>query len=557
MHSSTSAEATTSESAASDATASEATPSEAATSSSSATDDSSTSGALRRVTGETGGGDSMSANCSEGDDESLSESVPSDENESASLWSAWWHGDGGAAQLLLIAVPLIISTISFTIMQFCDRMFLAWYSTDAMAAVMPAGTLCWTMFSLPMGIAGFAGTFIAQYLGAGRASRVGPILWQAHRIGLYAVPSFIGLAILSPMVFQRFGHSESMVWLEVVYFQAISLGAGAIVFGAGLGAFFIGRGRTSEIMVVDSIAAAANILLDYLMIFGVGPFPELGIEGAAWATSLAMWFKVALLAFLVYRPKHIADYRLLDGRNWRPDLLLRLLRFGAPNGLQFVIEGSAITLFILFIGRLGSEAAAATTLAFSVNMLAFFPIFGLGMAVTTVVGQQLGKKEPRFAARATWTGQVIAVGYTLIFALLYFFWPNLFISAFGQGTQDLDAIRQTSELLLKFVAAYCIFDAIQLVFVSALKGAGDTWFVLLATLGVAAILVFGGWFGFRQFSSLTGELNWWWLTISGWVWSMAIVFGIRFFQGKWRSMSVIEPELIAVSSPEEQEVVAI
>lgn len=456
----------------------------------------------------------------------------------------WWSGEGGVKQLTSIALPLVISTVSFTVMHFCDRMFLGWYSTDAMAAVMPAGALCWTLFSLPMGIAGFAATFVAQYVGAKQNTHVGPVLWQSYRIGLYSVPLFLVSAILGPIFLRQFGHAPELYWLEVLYFQVVSFCSGGIVLSAGFSAFFIGRGKTRVIMFVDSFAAGLNVLLDIILIFGWGVIPELGIEGAAWATSISIWVKTGILALLVFRPKHIREFALWSGRAWDSQLLGRLLKYGFPNGMQFVIEGFSITLFVLFIGRVGTEAAAATTLAFSVNMLAFVPVLGLGMAISTVVGQQIGKGTPQYATRATLVGLGMACFYAASFGLLYVGLPDLLFAGFAAGIVDFEEVRGLAVVLLRFVAAYCLLDAIQLVFVSALKGAGDTWFVLMATALVAGILIATGFTGARLYDWGERELFWWWALITGWIWTIAVVFGLRFWGGKWREMSVIEPDLL-------------
>lgn len=465
-------------------------------------------------------------------------------NASVHEHGGWWHGEGGVRQLTAIALPLVISTVSFTVMHFCDRMFLGWYSTDAMAAVMPAGALCWTLFSLPMGVAGFAATFVAQYVGAKQQTHVGPILWQAYRVGLYSIPLFLVSALVGPIFLRQFGHAPELYWMEVQYFQVVSFCSGAIVLSAGLSAFFVGRGKTRVIMFVDTLAAGLNVVLDLVLIFGWGWIPEMGIEGAAWATAASMWVKTLLLAALVFRPVAVREFALLTGRGWDGPLLGRLLKYGVPNGLQFVIEGFSITLFILFIGRIGTEAAAATTLAFSVNMLAFVPVFGLGMAVSTVVGQQIGKGTPQFAARATLVGMGMAAIYTSAFGVLYVGFPDLLFTGFAAGIVDFEEVRDLAVILLRFVAAYCLLDAIQLVFVSALKGAGDTWFVLLATGTVASLLIATGFVGARLFDWGADELFWWWAIITGWVWSIAVVFGLRFWGGKWQEMSVIEPNLL-------------
>src|SRR5690606_24567603 len=147
-------------------------------------------------------------------------------------------------------------------------------------------------------------------------------------------------------------------------------------------------------------------------------FPAAGIEGAAWATVIALWAKVVVYAVLLAAPKYRALYHFHVWR-WDGELLGRMWRFGSPSGLQMFVEVSAFTLFLLLIGELGEEAMVVTTLAFSVNSVAFMPLLGMGIAVTTMVGQQIGHNRPDLAARATYSALRLGMGYSTLMALGY------------------------------------------------------------------------------------------------------------------------------------------
>lgn len=479
--------------------------------------------------------------------DAVADRIESDSNLRAAEQTGLWARPCGYRDVLKVAFPLVVSMLSFTIMHFCDRLFLTWYSTDAMAAVMPSGMLCWSVFSFPMGIVAYTATFVSQFVGAKQDERVGPLMWQALRLSLYVTPVFLAIALVAPQIFRLFGHAENLMWLEAIYFQIVAIGAGAIVFGSALSSFFLGQGRTGTMMVVDSIVSGINIVLDAWFIFGGFGLPAMGIEGAAWATTIALWFKVAIFAWLVFQPRWIKRFHLMEGREFNLSLFLRLLRFGGPNGLQMVIEGSAITLFVLFIGRISTEAAAATALAFSFNIVTFVPVIGLGMAISTLVGQQIGGKRPDLAERATWNGIHLAIIYSVAFGLLYWLAPKLVISTFEGGSEDLSEITPIAIVLLRFVGFYCLLDSLQVMFVSAIKGAGDTFFVFLGTVGTAATSVVVGLIGIEFFKDwlvtsdgTSLEVYWWWSLITLWICSIAILFGWRFIQGRWKEMSVIE-----------------
>jgi multidrug resistance protein, MATE family len=461
----------------------------------------------------------------------------------------WWHRPSGGREVLALALPLVVSTLSFTVMHFCDRIFLSWYSTAALAAVLSAGVLGWTMFSLPMGIAGYANTFVAQYFGSRQPKMIGRIVWQAIRVGIWSIPLFLLIGIYCRELFEWFGHSQRLIELETLYFQIIAIGAGAIVIDAALSAYFTGRGKTRVVMIINLLAAGLNIALDPLLIFGAGNFPALGIEGAAWATTISLWFKVVAYAAIMGLSAEAKTFGLREGRVIDWVLFYRLLKFGTPNGFQFLMEGGAITIFVLLIAKVGEIPAAATAVAFSINMVAFVPVIGMGIAVSTIVGQRIGERNPNLAARSVWTGLTIALAYNSVFAFCYIVFPTWFLWGYAVAGDQIEQVESLAKTLLMFVAAYCLFDAVQLIFVSALKGAGDTWYVLSVTLITSALFVLSGYWGTSIVTDQQNSLLCWWYALTGWIVLLAIAYILRFHQGKWRSMSVIQYQDHEPSAP--------
>jgi MATE family multidrug resistance protein len=464
---------------------------------------------------------------------------------------SWWNRECGPRDVLRLALPLMISTASWTIMNFIDRMYLTWYDRQAMAATLPAGMMQWLLMCFPLGVCMYANTFVAQYHGAGRDDRIGLAIGQALRIALYVSPLMLLAAPLAPWFFSAIKHEPGLASQEVLYFQVMSIGTIAQLLTHTLQTFFIGQGRTSVVMVVDVIGAVMNIVLDWPFIFGVqmlGIAPG-GIEGAAWATVIALWAKVLIYWWLLARPELRKPYRL--DQIWKYDhaMMSRLLYFGCPSGFQFFVDVVGFSSFILLMGSLGSEAMEATTLAFNVNAVAFVPMFGVGMAISTIVGQQQGANKPNLGARATWTGAQIALVYTGFFGVLYFFTPDLFVYwfSFGSKPEEFASLRMLTILLLRFVAAYCVFDALNIIFASALKGAGDTQFVVLATLAIAAPAVLVGWYGLTYLD--WGLVACWWV-ITIWIMTLGLTFFLRFVQGRWRTMRVIEHDVMTLQPAE-------
>ena len=464
----------------------------------------------------------------------------------ASEPSGWWSRPYGGREVLAIALPLVVQTAFWSVLWFIDRMFLTWYSKDAMAASLPAGMFFWTMICFPQGIAAFVNTFVAQYYGAGRYERIGTAVTQGIWFGWLTTPLLLLAIPLAPWLLRGAGATPEIVRLETVYFQTLSLGAGAVVISAAMSSFYIGRGLTSVVMLVDVAGSLINILLDWAFIFGKLGLPEMGIAGAGIATAIANWSVVfiycVLMRCLAERPKYGLDVRGID---WK--LLRRLLWFGVPAGLPMLVEAIGFTLLIKQVSAIGAAEAAATSLAFNVNAVAFVPLLGLGIAVSTLVGQKLGENRPHLAARATWTALVLGLIYTLAFAALYVGVPEWFLMAHAlqANPADFAPIRELTLLLLRFVALYCLFDTLQIIFVGALKGAGDTRFVLINATVVSTLAIVAGSVCESRFE--WKEHHWqlwgWWWVITGWIFTLGLVYSVRFLQGKWRTMRVIEPEL--------------
>jgi MATE family multidrug resistance protein len=465
----------------------------------------------------------------------------------------WWNRPCGGRDVLAVAFPLIVQTCFWSIMWFIDRLFLSWYSNEATAAALPGGMYHWTMICLPAGIASYANTFVAQYYGAGRTRRVGNAVQQAIWFGWATVPLFLLSIPLAPWIFQGTSDNPAVVQQEVIYFQVLALGAGAMVITGAQSCFYTGRGLTGIVMLVNCIGTLLDISLEYTFIFGAFGFPRLGIAGAGLTTAISNWATVLMFWLLMRRPKERAEYGL-DDHHFDWTLFRRLIRFGLPSGFPQLVESVAFSLLTISIARISDIAGAATSIALTINAAAFVPMIGVNITVSTLVGQKLGENRPDLAARATWTAIVLGMAYTGLFAILYLAIPNWFLvmhTAFA--AEDFTAVRETIVVLLRFVALYCFFDAMQIVLIGALRGAGDTRFILLATSLISILSVTIGrfaenYFQWREYGiALWG---WWWI-LTGWILALGLVYLLRFLGGKWKDMRVIEPELADAAPPPE------
>lgn len=461
-----------------------------------------------------------------------------------------WEGPGGYSEALTLAFPLILSAGSWTLQHFVDRMFLCWWDPRAMGASLSAGIVQFTAVSLFMGTASYANTFVAQYHGAQRPDRIGPSVWQAIYFSLIAFCCFMALIPLSRPIFELFGHEQFLRELEISYFRILLLGSGFTVYSSAISAFYSGRGKTWPVLWVNVVATLINIVLDYVMIFGRWGFPEMGMAGAAWATVIAMGSNALIFTCMLFSRNNRREFATLRGWHLEWDLFKRLLKFGVPSGMHFMADVFVFMLFVQMIGRIGAEELTATTLAFNINMLAFLPMVGFGIATSTLVGQRLGANEPHLAERSTYSVFHMTLGYMALVALLLLIIPSVFIEPFAAqaNPEEFAPIRPIAFLLLRFVAIYCVFDTMNIIFASALKGAGDTRFVMWQTFGLGLTVMVVP--TYLATSLDRGAIFVAWAFLSLYVVLLGFSFLWRFKRGKWRNMRVIEPTVaILPTSP--------
>ncbi|MFH1628498.1 MAG: MATE family efflux transporter [Pseudomonadota bacterium] len=451
-----------------------------------------------------------------------------------------WKSEGGYREFLVIAVPLILSTGAWSVQHFVDRMFLSWYSAEAIAAALPAGILNFCMMSLFIGTASYVSTFVAQYHGAERHHRIGPVLWQAIYVSAFGGIVLICMIPFAQPIFSLVDHDPLTQRYEIEYFRILCLGAGPAIAATALSGFFSGKGQTWPIMWVNALATAVNLIMDYALIFGKWGLPEMGIRGAAIATVFSGIFSFLAYLALISTADHNRTYWTLKG--WKPEkgLLLRLLRFGFPSGVQFFLDMAGITLFILLVGRLGTVSLAATNIALNISTLAFMPMIGSGIAISVLVGQYLGKNKPDVAQKSVYSGFHMAFMYMTTIAAAYVLIPDVFVIPFAAKAdpERFAEIYRITVILLRFVALYSIFDTMNLIFSSAIKGAGDTRYVMfMLVIATSLVLVVPTYLcvvvlGYGLMAS--------WLNFSAYVIVLSFMFFFRFLGGKWKSMRVIE-----------------
>ncbi len=454
-----------------------------------------------------------------------------------------WDGPGGAGEVLRLGAPLMVSMGSATLMQFTDRMFLGWHSVSELAASVPAGIASFLCLSLFLGAASCTGVLVAQYHGACRPERVGPALWTGIWFSLASALLLAALAPFSGPLFELAGHPEAVRALEADYFRILTLGAGLPVLATALSGYFSGLGRTVPVMLVNLLGAAANIPLDYALIFGRLGAPELGIRGAAMASVAGSAITCLLFALLLLAPEAEARHKLRSGWRLEAEMLRRLCAVGLPAGVQFFLDILALTGFVLLVGRMGLVELSATNIAFSINTLTYLPVIGLGNALSVLVGRSQGQGRPDIARRATANALRLALGWMVAVGLLFVLAPGPLINLFATSAQGphepaFAEIRRMGVVLLRYVALYSLADAVSLVYFGALKGAGDTRYVMLTMLAAClGVLILPTWL---VVATDTGGIHGPWLALTAYICFLAASFCLRFLGGRWQKIRVIE-----------------
>ncbi len=443
--------------------------------------------------------------------------------------------------LLHVAWPLIIANSFWNLQLTIDRIFLGMHSTEALGAAMTVMGVFWVPMALLQQTSAYITTFVAQYYGAKEEEKIGAAMWQSFHVAVVGGALFMLLNLLSPWFFREVvGHSPVITGLEVEYFNAIAWSALPTALVAAISGFFTGLGRTRTVIGINMVGMLLNALLDYVLIFGKWGCPALGVSGAGYATAIATYGAALYGLWLVFNSSNETRFRVKSQWQPRPALLRQFLKYGLPSGLQWALEGMAFTVFLIVMGRLkeGEAALASSSIAVTVMMLSVLPSMGIAQGVLTLVGQKLGEKKPDEAETVTWDGVKLSCIYMAAVGLSFLVVPEFYLSWFQNQDNALlwGQVSALAPRLLAIVAVFTVFDSVYLNISFALKGAGDTRFVSLVALVVPWPLMVLPAILMRDLDD-AAVLSWAFVAVYSF--TITSILGLRFRQGRWKSMSVI------------------
>ena len=463
-----------------------------------------------------------------------------------------WSTAGGYREVLVLALPLIVTTSTNGLQSFIDRLMLATFSSDALAATVPASFVCVTLTALFMGVASYISVLVAQQQSAGRAQIIGEIVWQGiYLVGLSLV-LVLPLYVFFPALFAWIGHDPTLQIMEVAYARVLTLAIPIIIIFTSLSGFFIGLGKASLVMWVNALITLINLGLDYLLIFGAKgmgfllpgvdsiDLPPLGVSGAAWATFVAYGVGAVLLLWLFLRAPYQTRFNTRRGWRFKRPLFKTLLYFGLPIGAQIQLESLAWTVFVLMIGNLGVAELTAHSIAMNIFMLAVMPMAGISVAVSVLVARRIGENNTHLVKRVTGSAMHLAIvlfagiGFTLAIH------PDFLIELFAKGMNEpmRQMILAPLRDLLRMVVFYSLFQTVAMILAGALKGAGDTHFVAWSGIAVVWLVLVLPSALMSQVAS--GSLHFSWLCLVASALVSCLVYSLRYRRKRWRAINLAD-----------------
>ena len=446
----------------------------------------------------------------------------------------------GVAAVWAISYPIILSTCRWIVMVLVDRLCLSRYGPDELAACGSGGTMAFFFLCFFMTSAGYVGTLAGQYKGAGRLRHCGRAAWQGLWLALISYAAVLALIPLGEQLFMRSDHQPAVKALESTYFRVLVLGSVFTLAGSVLASFFCGLGRTRLVMWANLSAMAANVPLTIMLVFGVpsAGIPAMGIAGAALSTIAASALAMLILGIAFFS----RGFRATCGTasEYRPnrDMMLRLMRFGMPAGFEVFLAMGAFALFMLLVGDMGRTEQIAINVTLSWCHFSFLPMMGIGGGVSVLVAQHCGAGRPDLARRTACSGMKLANLYALFVAVVFLAFPGALVRLFIPAGDGSEALFEMSRVLVMLTVVYVFFDANLLVIGGALRGAGDTRFILVAS-GLLHWFTFAVpcWALVRIAHASIYVV---WMSWLGFIVLMLVVYVARFRGGKWRNVRVIE-----------------
>jgi putative MATE family efflux protein len=372
--------------------------------------------------------------------------------------------------ILLLAIPMVLELVMESTFAIVDIYFVGRLGASAVATVGLTETFLFLLYSMSMGLSIAVTAIVARRIGEKDAGKAAISAMQSVYLGLlFSIPFALAGIFFAKDLLRLMGADPWTLDMGYRYAQWMLGGNVVIILLFVMNAIFRGAGDAAIAMRILFISNGINIILDPLLIFGLGPFPELGIEGAAIATNIGRGTGVLCQLWILFRGgKHIRV--TLAQIRWQAGVMLQILKTSV-GGIGQMLVGMMSWIFIVrILAELGSEVVAGATIAVRIMMFTGMPAWGLSNAAATLVGQNLGAGEPERAESAVWKIGLYNMFYLIGIALLFFFFNRQLMSVI---TDDARVIEVGAEWLRILSYSYFVYGW-WMVSVQAFNGAGDT-----------------------------------------------------------------------------------
>ena len=385
--------------------------------------------------------------------------------------------------------------VSQTIMWTVDSAMVGHVGKTELAAVGLGGLMVFTLYSFFIGLSYSINPYVSQSLGARNYSNCSHYMWHGLYLGIASGAIILAIRHFNPWTIDVLGPPPEVRPLCLTYSSIRMLSGPFFILHYYYSNFFRGIGNTRTPMKVAIVANLTNIVIDYFLIFGKGPFPALGVAGAAWATFISNVLSASILCVISLSSAY--RRRFETHRHWqlRRGSISKLLKVGTPIGLHYVLDIGSFLVFSAYVGRIGIEALATNQIIIQILALSFMPCNGIAVAATTLMGRYIGAGDLHLAKKSGYRALHLGLILTGLIALCYLLFPESLIRLFN----DDPTVVYLGKRIILLAALFQLFDGVQIVTSGSLRGAGDTKVPMMLALG-------GGWFLFLPLAYIFGSL---------------------------------------------------
>ncbi|MFQ5525944.1 MAG: MATE family efflux transporter [Thermoanaerobaculia bacterium] len=401
-------------------------------------------------------------------------------NESSSIWRDLRDAIRGVEfdytqerlgrAILLLSVPMMLEMSMESVFAVTDVFFVMKLGPTAAATVGMTEAMLTILYAIAVGLSMGTTAMVARRIGEKNreGAAVAAVQALALGIGLALAVGLVG-GFGAPRMLALMGGGPELVHNGAVYTRIIFGGNITIFLLFLINAVFRGAGDASMAMRSLWLANLINIVLDPCLIFGLGPFPELGLAGAAVATTIGRGTGVLFQLWTLFggRTRVVITREQLK---LVPPVALRLIRVSLFGIFQFLVSTASWVALVRIVSTFGEAALAGYTLAIRILIFAFLPAWGMSNAAATLVGQSLGAKQPDRAESAVWRSSFYNMTFLGVVGLIFILWAEFFVGLFTQEAE----VAANAVSCLRIVSYGYVIYALGMVLVQAFNGAGDT-----------------------------------------------------------------------------------